>query len=132
MLCGGMVTGVKGRNKPAFNFWRKIMSTVTKLNQGEFAAAVLNASEPVVVDFWAEWCGPCKMLGPVLDQIASETEGVKIVKVNVDDNPDLASQYRVSAIPTLLYFSKGEVKEQSVGAVSKKAILSKIEALKAA
>jgi len=108
------------------------MSTVTKLNQGEFAAAVLNASEPVVVDFWAEWCGPCKMLGPVLDQIASETEGVKIVKVNVDDNPDLASQYRVSAIPTLLYFSKGEVKEQSVGAVSKKAILSKIEALKAA
>jgi len=82
------------------------------------------------VDFWAEWCGPCKMIGPVLDEIATEQSGrVKVAKVNVDTNPELAARYGIQSIPTLLYFAGGKVQHQSVGVASKKAILAKLEPL---
>jgi thioredoxin 1 len=85
-----------------------------------FESEVLNASEPVVVDFWAEWCGPCRMIAPALEEISSELAGkVKIVKLNVDENPKVASQYGIRGIPTLLMFKGGQVAAQQVGAQQK-------------
>ena len=101
-----------------------------EINESNFAAEVLQSPQPVVVDFWAEWCGPCKMLAPALEEIAKEQAGrVKIAKVNVDENPGLAQRYRIQSIPTLLYFVNGEVRKQTVGAVSKKTILANLEGL---
>ena len=85
-----------------------------------FATDVLNSAEPVVVDFWAEWCGPCRMIAPALDEISHEMEGkVKIVKLNVDENPAVAAQYGIRSIPTLLIFKNGQLASQKVGAASK-------------
>jgi thioredoxin 1 len=105
------------------------MKTI-ETNQQNFETDVLHANQPVLVDFWAEWCGPCKMLAPVLDEIAREhADRVKVVKVNVDDNPGLAERYRITSIPTLLYFSEGVLRDQTIGVVSKRAIVSKLERL---
>jgi len=91
-----------------------------KTTDATFAADVLNSSEPVVVDFWAEWCGPCRMIAPALDEISHEMEGkVKIVKLNVDENPAVAAQYGIRSIPTLLIFKNGHLASQKVGAASK-------------
>ena len=85
-----------------------------------FDAAVLRASEPVLVDFWAEWCGPCRMIGPALEEIAGSLNGkVKIVKLNVDENPQTASKYGVMSIPTLMIFKNGEMASRQVGAAPK-------------
>ncbi len=85
-----------------------------------FEADVLQASEPVVVDFWAEWCGPCKMIGPVLEEISNEMDGhVKITKMNVDENQGTAMQYGIRSIPTLLMFKNGELVSTQVGAAPK-------------
>jgi thioredoxin 1 len=88
-------------------------------NETNFNQLVLNSDVPVLVDFYADWCAPCKMIAPVLEQLARETTGAKIVKVNVDDNPQLATQYNVESIPYLLLFKDGQVVDQEVGVVDK-------------
>jgi thioredoxin 1 len=96
-------------------------SNIVNLTKDNFAAEVLKAAEPVLVDFWAEWCGPCKMIGPILDELATEYSGkVKIGKVNIDNDQELAAQYSVRAIPTLLLFHQGQVADQMVGLRSKR------------
>lgn len=108
------------------------MKTTIEVNEGNFEAEVLKSAQPVVVDFWAEWCGPCKMLGPVLDEIASEVKGrAKVAKINVDQSSELAGRFGIRSIPTLLYFSGGEVRKQTVGVVSKKTILSTLDSVSA-
>ena len=103
---------------------------VGKVSDATFESEVLKSAEPVVVDFWAEWCGPCKMIAPILDEIATEKSGaVKIAKVDVDNNQELSSRFQIRAIPTLLFFKDGEVKEQVVGMTSKRELMAKIEAL---
>lgn len=94
--------------------------TITKDN---FDAEVLQASQPVLLDFWAEWCGPCRMLSPVVDQIAAERTDIKVGKVNVDEQPELAHQFGVMSIPTLVVMKSGEAVAQSVGVQPKDAIL---------
>ena len=95
------------------------MSTI-KVTDASFEADVLNSSEPVVVDFWAEWCGPCKMIGPSLEEIATEMAGkVKITKINVDENPGVAGKLGIRSIPTLMLFKNGQLAAQKVGAAPK-------------
>jgi thioredoxin 1 len=106
------------------------MKPTIEINEANFEAEVLKASQPVLVDFWAEWCGPCKMLAPLLDEIATGQNGrVKVAKVNVDEHPALAARFSVRSIPTLLFFAGGELRHQTVGVVSKKTILSNLEGL---
>jgi thioredoxin 1 len=98
------------------------------LTDDNFASEVLESDTPVLVDFWAEWCGPCKMIAPVLDELASEYEGrVKIGKVNIDEFQKLATEYGVRAIPTLLLFHQGEVAEQIVGVRSKRDLKANLD-----
>jgi thioredoxin 1 len=93
---------------------------VGKVSDASFEADVLKADGPVVVDFWAEWCGPCRMIGPALDEIsASLGEKVKIVKLNVDENPAVAAKYGIMSIPTLMIFKGGELASRQVGAAPK-------------
>ena len=106
------------------------MKPTIEINETNFETEVLKSPQPVLVDFWAEWCGPCKMLAPVLDEIAVEQTGqVKVGKVNIDTNPALAARFGIQSIPTLLYFANGEVRNQTIGVAGKKAITSKLEAL---
>jgi|SRR5436305_169962 thioredoxin 1 len=96
--------------------------------ESNFNEEVLKSGPPVLVDFWAEWCGPCKMLSPVLDELAGEYGGkIKIAKVNIDENPNLATQYKVTAIPTLLLFKNGQVMEQVVGLKSKRDLKASLD-----
>lgn len=106
------------------------MKQVIEINVSNLETEVLQSNQPVLVDFWAEWCGPCKMLAPVLDEIAREQEGrVKVAKVNVDTNPDVAERFGIQSIPTLLYFVGGELRDKTVGLLSKRAIVSRLEKL---
>jgi thioredoxin len=93
---------------------------VSKVSDSDFEAQVLKSAEPVVVDFWAEWCGPCKMIAPALEEIAGSMNGkVKIVKLNVDENPATAAKYGIMSIPTLMLFKNGELASRQVGAAPK-------------
>ena len=98
------------------------MATV-KVDNSNFQAEVLDSTQPVVVDFWAEWCGPCKMIGPSLEEISNEMAGkVKVAKLNIDENPELAAKFGVRSIPTLAMFKGGEVADIKVGAAPKTAL----------
>jgi len=105
---------------------------IVTVSKDNFDTEVLKSAVPVLVDFWAEWCGPCKMIAPMLDELAGEYAGkAKIAKVNIDDHPDLATQFRVTAIPTLLFFKGGQVVEQVVGAKSKRDLKVSLDRLAA-
>ena len=92
----------------------------TAVTTTNFDAEVLDSEQPVIVDFWAEWCGPCRAVAPVLDQIAEERGEVKVVKVNIDEEPDLARRYGIMSIPTIMLFRSGEPAAAAVGAQPKK------------
>ena len=98
-----------------------------KITKDNFQTEVLEAKETVLVDFWASWCGPCKMIGPIIDQIADERTDVKVCKVNVDEEPELTTKFKVMSIPTLLVFKNGQVVNQSMGAKPKTAILALLD-----
>ena len=104
-------------------------SKVVHIQEANWKTEVLDSATPVLVDFWAEWCSPCKMIAPVLDDLSTELSGkLKIVKVDVDANRDLAAQFSIRSIPTLLLFKQGQVKGQMVGAMSKAALKEKLSA----
>lgn len=103
------------------------MSVLT-IHKENFDAEVMNSTKPVLIDFWASWCGPCRMLSPLVDEIAEETPAVKIGKINVDEQPELAQQFGVMSIPTLVFFKDGKVAGKTVGVQPKRAILNMIEA----
>ena len=101
---------------------------LTHVTDASFEDEVLKASEPVLVDFWAEWCGPCKMIAPVLDELAEEYAGkLKVCKLDVDANPDTAPKYNIKGIPTLIIFKNGNVEAKKVGAVSKSQLAAFID-----
>ena len=105
-------------------------SVAVTLDDSNFDKEVTQSEQPVLVDFWAEWCGPCKMIAPLIDEIAKEKAGsVKVAKVNVDENQSLSMKYNVRAIPALLFFKNGQLRDQVIGMTSKKDLLGRIAAL---
>ncbi len=101
--------------------------SVVNLTMENFQREVLNSDKPVLVDFWASWCGPCRMVSPLVDQIATENEDVKVAKVDIDAQPELANAFRVMSIPTLMVFKEGKVAKTAVGARPKAAILAMLD-----
>ena len=104
------------------------MANVTELSDNNFQAEVIDSAEPVLVDFWAPWCGPCRMIAPLIEELATENaDSIKVAKVNIDDSPNAATTYGVSSIPTLMIFKGGDVVERFVGVQPKKRIQEAID-----
>jgi len=101
---------------------------IVNITNANFKQEVLDSDKKVLVDFWAPWCGPCRMVSPIVDEIAEENTAIKVAKINIDEQPQLASQYGVMSIPTLLVFENGDVIEKAVGARNKSFILQMLEA----
>ena len=101
-----------------------------EVTDGNFEEVVINSDVPVLVDFWAEWCGPCRMVGPLVKEIGQEYEGrAKVTKVDVDSNPEVSAKFGIRNIPTILYFKNGKIVDKQVGAVPKTVISSKLDAI---
>ena len=99
---------------------------VLHINKDNFHKEVMNSEKPVLLDFFASWCGPCRMVGPILDEIAEEREDIKVCKVDIDQQPELASRFRVMSVPTLMVMKEGKIVEQSIGARPKHQILAMV------
>ncbi len=97
------------------------------VNKHNFEAEVLQSSKPVLVDFWASWCGPCRMVAPIVEEIAQEREDIKVVKINVDEEPELAAKFQIMSIPTLMVFKEGNIANHALGALPKHQILSLLD-----
>lgn len=106
------------------------MSSTIKISEGNFEQEVLKSEKPVLVDVSTEWCGPCKMLAPVIDELAREYDGkVKITKLDADESPDIAARYSILSVPTLLFFKNGEIVDTQTGLIPKQELKSKIDSL---
>ena len=108
------------------NFKEENTMKVLHVNKDNFHNEVLNSDKPVLLDFFASWCGPCRMVGPILDEIAEEREDIKVCKVDIDEQPELASRYRIMSVPTLMVLKNGNIVDQSIGAKPKHQILAMV------
>jgi len=115
---------------PEQSLLKENMKEPINIDEASFEKVVINSPIPVLVDFWAPWCGSCKIFAPLLDEIVRESEGrFRIAKINIDDNPALMERFAIRAVPSLLFFSGGELRDQIVGGTTNKAILDKLESL---
>lgn len=117
-------TEVKNMNK---DYKGEVKMAVIKLTHQNFEQEVMNSDVPVLIDFWAAWCGPCKMIGPVIEEIANDAKGFKVGKINVDEEPALAEKFGIISIPTLIVIKDGKIHNQAVGVKQKQSILDMIE-----
>ena len=102
------------------------MGTIQHVTDADFTEKVLNSDKPVLVDFWAEWCTPCRMIAPILEEIATNQDNLDIVKLNTDENPELAAKYGITSIPALKVFDRGEIVKEIIGAKPKAALLNEL------